>query len=408
MHNETLYNFTCGHGLDAFHTRYVSIHGYVSLLVCTFGSIANGLNIAVLSRKEMSSPTNAILTGLAVADLLVMIEYIPYVIHTHLYHRPKRDTYTYGWALFVLFHSNYAQIFHTISIWLTVTLAVWRYIAVAYPQKNREWCSYRRTIMAIVAAYVIVPLLCSPMYLTTEIVIKNRLLDANDCEVNLTARQLHGKQDTNSTNAEPKNTTLYFVAMTESARAIGFEDLNLWVYGVVIKLIPCLALTIFSRRLILALVEAKKRRKKLTTTTMLKMEESASVAEGKKRKRKHSRLIDKEKQTDRTTKMLLAVLLLFLLTEFPQGMMGLLSGLLGKPFFNTCYLKLGEVMDILALINSAINFILYCAMSRQFRQTFNQLFCRWKLFGRWSPVPQHAENNNGHTTNHTVTQVTQV
>ena len=31
-------------------------------------------------------------------------------------------------------------------------------------------------------------------------------------------------------------------------------------------------------------------------------------------------------------------------------------------------------MDILALVNSAINFILYCFMSRQFRQTFEKVF----------------------------------
>ena len=35
-------------------------------------------------------------------------------------------------------------------------------------------------------------------------------------------------------------------------------------------------------------------------------------------------------------------------------------------------------MDILALVNSGVNFILYCFMSAQFRKTFSQLFCiRW-------------------------------
>ena len=35
-------------------------------------------------------------------------------------------------------------------------------------------------------------------------------------------------------------------------------------------------------------------------------------------------------------------------------------------------------MDMLALINSAVNFVLYCLMSAQFRKTFSQLFCiRW-------------------------------
>lgn len=31
-------------------------------------------------------------------------------------------------------------------------------------------------------------------------------------------------------------------------------------------------------------------------------------------------------------------------------------------------------MDFLALLNSSINFILYCAMSRQFRETFADIF----------------------------------
>lgn len=31
-------------------------------------------------------------------------------------------------------------------------------------------------------------------------------------------------------------------------------------------------------------------------------------------------------------------------------------------------------MDFLALLNSSINFILYCTMSRQFRETFFQIF----------------------------------
>lgn len=81
-----------------------------------------------------------------------------------------------------------------------------------------------------------------------------------------------------------------------------------------------------------------------------------------------------EKRTDRTTRMLVAVLLLFLITEIPQGILGLLSGVLGDCFFRSCYHNFGEIMDILALLNGAINFILYCSMSRQFRTTFGQLF----------------------------------
>jgi hypothetical protein len=89
------------------------VHGYVSLVVCLFGCVANSLNIAVLTRREMTSPTNALLTGLAVADLLVMLEYIPFVCHMYIPQSTSRtatDQYSYAWAAFVLFHSNFAQV----------------------------------------------------------------------------------------------------------------------------------------------------------------------------------------------------------------------------------------------------------------------------------------------------------
>jgi hypothetical protein len=35
----------------------------------------------------------------------------------------------------------------------------------------------------------------------------------------------------------------------------------------------------------------------------------------------------------------------------------------------------GDTFDILALINNSVNFILYCLMSRAFRETFKQTFC---------------------------------
>lgn len=46
-----------------------------------------------------------------------------------LYLSGKADV-SYTWALYLLFHVHFSLILHTISISLTVTLAVWRYIAI--------------------------------------------------------------------------------------------------------------------------------------------------------------------------------------------------------------------------------------------------------------------------------------
>lgn len=45
-------------------------------------------------------------------------------------HLSGRRDFKYSWAIYLLFHMHFTQILHTISISLTVTLAIWRYIAI--------------------------------------------------------------------------------------------------------------------------------------------------------------------------------------------------------------------------------------------------------------------------------------
>lgn len=324
------------------------IHGYASLFVCILGTIANLLNIVVLTRKEMRTPTNMILTGLAIADLLVMVDYVPFSYYMYL----NKSKYTYSLAVFTLFHANFSQVCHTISIWLTVIIAVWRCIAIAYPQMNRVWCKMKNTVIVIIGTYIACPVVCIPQYFT----------------YNLRCRTV-------------RNETAYTVY---SDGSVLLRDIHYWIYGFLMKLLPCVLLTILSLRLILALIKTKKRQKNLSNT-------------GSKSKKQ----MNKEKKADRTTKMLLVVLLLFLITEFPQGILGLMNYSLGDVFLRNCYLPLGDLLDILALFNSGINFMIYCAMSRQFRITFRMLFAP-KILKKCMPAVQH---NNVETC---MTQVTHV
>ncbi|KAJ8299242.1 hypothetical protein KUTeg_023302 [Tegillarca granosa] len=61
-----------------------------------------------------------------------------------------------------------------------------------------------------------------------------------------------------------------------------------------------------------------------------------------------------------TTKMLLTVVILFILTEVPHGILLFLSG---------------DFIDIITLLNDGLNFAIYCTMSSKFRKTFKKLFC---------------------------------
>jgi len=82
----------------------------------------------------------------------------------------------------------------------------------------------------------------------------------------------------------------------------------------------------------------------------------------------------------------------------------LLSGLLPAGFVSQIYMALGDLLDILALINNGINFILYCSMSKQFRDTFVSVF-HLEVVGRlcarcrcWKTPPTSLEDGAPSTT----------
>ncbi|XP_026742730.1 sex peptide receptor-like [Trichoplusia ni] len=174
---------------------------------------------------------------------------------------------------------------------------------------------------------------------------------------------------------------LYHVDSDEEGQ---LYQINFWVHAVVIKLLPCCILTVISLWLIREVYSANQHQKKIRVY-------NKCPTNNKAMKRQYKA----DRRTNRTTKMLVAVLLLFLVTELPQGILGLLSGLLGRCFFKRCYDLFGELMDALALLNGAINFVLYCSMSRQFRMTFGQMMWRAHLH-RWPP-PNASQSDGPNT-----------
>ena len=56
-----------------------------------------------------------------------------------------------------------------------------------------------------------------------------------------------------------------------------------------------------------------------------------------------------------------------------QAILGMLAAFDPYNFFPKCYLPMGDLMDIMALGNSTINFVVYYMMSKQFRKTFIEM-----------------------------------
>lgn len=310
---------------QAFANNYEQIHGPVSLFVCFFGSIANVLNICVLTTKEMRSPTNLILTGLAVADLLVMLEYIPFTYNRYIDVDKKLYShfFSYEWAVFTKFHAIFSQVFHFSSCCLTVILAIWRYLALTNPSSGKFWCEWRKTLIVIIMTYFGCTLICCPLFISYAVLSINQTCDDKD--------KILYSEDLLNFTGETHTEILYITNYVSE----NYKTLCFWIYSVVMKLVPCILLTHLSIRLITVLFKTKKHRKKLMNPNM-------HLQTIKERKPMISKKVDKDKQADRTSAMLVAVLLLFLLTEFPQAILGLLSATKGERFEVQCYIALGE------------------------------------------------------------------
>ncbi|XP_068245098.1 G-protein coupled receptor dmsr-1-like [Palaemon carinicauda] len=378
-------------------------HCRLAVCIGLIGAVANILTVTTLTRKNMSTPTNLLLLGLAVADMLVVLEYVPYAASRLL--GGQALSRSKGHALYILIHAHLSQVAHTIAIWLTISLAIWRWIAVCRPHAAPAACTMIRAWRVLCAVYIACPLLATPTFL------------------------MYTVQEYPDPTASPEHPgTVYKVDFSPLALANNelLKKVNFLVYSVLVKLVPCLLLKLLMPAIIRGMWMAKRRRQKLmnrkpssnlTTTTVISAlqdnDESTSPSKARKGEnigRTLRRILrqfhvgrkmtssyrtcsstaemktknDLEKKgpqkknegaTERTTSMLLVIMFLFLLTEAPQGLLTGLSLIYGHDFFSDCYLQLGDPMDLLALINSSINFILYCVMSKQFRETFLGLYC---------------------------------
>lgn len=379
-------------GLSDFSERYANIHGYVSATVCLFGFMANLANIVCLTRRNMVSSTNLILTWLAVADMLTMTSYFPFALHFYILRDtdiPRLSTRSYGWIIVLLFHANFTIVTHTIAIGLTIALAIFRYIYICYPVKGLQLCNLKRSKQTIIVVHICTVIVCIPNFILN--VIEER-------EITQFYENRTGISGDSSFNHSPpiqvKEMT-YTIGISQWTFAHVVHNINYWVQAILIKLIPCVTLTILTIMLIIVMHRAYKKRLKLKS-------------QGRKDES------DRHGEHNRTTGMLLAVVMLFLLTELPQGILTLLSSVIDT-FFMCVYMPLGDVLDIMALLNNAINFVLYCSMSRQFRNTFVATFCNccpqrpgWLKLKLITATQNNGPNTNNATTTTTTTTTTNI
>jgi len=102
--------------------------------------------LCITVRVIQITPTNHLLTALAIADLLTMVSYLPYAVYFYCVTVPDPSYgHPAGWVVYLLFNIYFTITTHTAAMWLTVALAVFRYVVVCCHQAlGARLCTLQR------------------------------------------------------------------------------------------------------------------------------------------------------------------------------------------------------------------------------------------------------------------------
>lgn len=123
--------------------------------LCVLGIIGNIINLLVLTRKDMQGSTNCFLIALAVSDMLLLtMQILPTAISTTRWKGMSR-TYIIASRYLVVIRYFTSNVFITCTSWLTVAITIERFIAIRFALKARLMCTIHRAKVAITAIFII-------------------------------------------------------------------------------------------------------------------------------------------------------------------------------------------------------------------------------------------------------------
>ena len=133
--------------------------------------------------------------------------------------------------------------------------------------------------------------------------------------------------------------------------------------------IPLVCLSVFNGFLIRAVLTAANQRKTMSKVTV-------TLKSDKSEKQKS--------EQNKITMMLITVVIVFLICQVPQAVQNLYTTYLEvtermMAHHTPILIITANVFNLLVMINSSINFILYSSFSMRFRRTFKRLFCKCLL-----------------------------
>lgn len=321
-------NEICYLGRHRTTTNFI-INGYLFPILACITVITNCTILVVFYRAKFFTPHHALLGALAIVDMLTVFMPSPLFI------------YVFGYGFYNMFPScklcqaydvttmQIPIILHSISIWLTLGLAIQRHVCVSNPFKAKYICTMKNTIIYMIAMSVCFFAFLLPFAFSSKYEEVNIVLDRDG----FTREEDGCRKSPQNWLSEHKNI---------------FYGSYVVLRIVVIKFLPCVLLFILEVKLIRNL-------------------NKASLV------RKHTNTINQRKDVPmRLSAQTAWIVGIFLVTEMPVTF-----GVIHEVIFWWFKVKLltddvkfllSDILNFILLFGCMANFVIYIFLSEKFRR----------------------------------------
>ncbi|KAL0984676.1 hypothetical protein UPYG_G00145110 [Umbra pygmaea] len=314
-----------------FSMEYKVVSIFLVILICGIGIVGNVMVIlVVLTTKRMRTPTNCYLVSLAVADLMVLTAAGLPNISQSLY-----GGWVYGY--FGCLGITYFQYLGINASSCSITaFTIERYIAICHPIKAQFLCTLSRAKKIIVLVWAFTSLYCVMWFYLCDI--KEKIYD------NITLVFCEYKVSRNRYLPIYFTDFAFFYALPLMLATV--------LYGLIARILFLNPLP----------ADVKESSTKKWKTESRQRNRTLSSNNSSCSSTAHSRR--------QVTKMLAVVVVLFALLWMPYRTLVVVNSFLEKPYLDSWFVLFCRIC---IYMNSAVNPIIYNAMSQKFRTSFKKL-----------------------------------
>ena len=287
---------------------------WITGIICLTGLAGNILSFLVLSRAHGHSPMFCVLRAVAVSDGVFLLTVFISTTLVNMYPQTHLLSYCFlyrGYIQYVVWPM--LMVTQMSTVWLTVLVSLERYVAICHPLKAASICTMSKVRKSVISIYAVSIIYNIPRYLEYEVV-DNTYMDKTYIGNHKVYRYLY----------------------------------NCVLYSLVLFFVPLISLILLNAKLVLALQRGKKQWQNLQF---------------------------RQKKEQNLTVIPLTIVLFFFLCGTPSLVVNVIDSMNPSRTAEKSFVVFMVVSNLLVVINSACNFIIYCFLGKKFRSKLMEM-CR--------------------------------